>query len=63
MRRRRAGRSHGIEVSRRVADNSWDPMSGEMLIRRICVGYEDGRKTCFIPEGGEEFSPKTRRTG
>ena len=26
-----------------------------MLIRRICVRYEDGRRVCFVPEAGEEF--------
>jgi hypothetical protein len=55
MGRRRAGRSHGIEVRRRGADDSWDPVAGEMLIGRICVSYEDGRKVCFVPEAGEEF--------
>ena len=25
-----------------------------MLIRRICVRYEDGRRVCFVPEAGEE---------
>jgi hypothetical protein len=55
MGRRRGGQWHGIEVSRRGADDSWDPMAGEMLIRRICVSYEDGRKVCFVPEAGEEF--------
>jgi hypothetical protein len=55
MGRRRAGWSHGIEVKRRAADGSWDPTAGEMLIRRICVRYEDGRRVCFVPEFGEEF--------
>ena len=26
-----------------------------MLIRRICVRYEDDRKVCFVPEAGEEY--------
>lgn len=55
MGRRRGDRLHGVEVSRRAADDSWDPMTGEMLIRRICVRYEDGRRVCFIPEAEEEF--------
>lgn len=47
--------SHGVEVSRRAADDSWDPVAGEMLIRRICIRYEDGRRVCFVPEAEEEF--------
>ena len=53
--RRRGGLLHGVEVRRRVADDAWDPMASEVLIRRICVRYEDGRRVCFIPEAGEEF--------
>ena len=26
-----------------------------MLIRRICIRYDDGRRVCFVPEAGEEF--------
>jgi hypothetical protein len=26
-----------------------------VLIRRICLRYEDGRRVCFVPEAGEEF--------
>ena len=26
-----------------------------MLMRRICVRYDDGRRMCFVPEAGEEF--------
>jgi hypothetical protein len=47
MGRKRGGRLHGVEVSRRAADGSWDPTAGEM--------HEDGRRVCFIPEAGEEF--------
>ena len=55
MDRSRAGGLNSIEVSRRGADDSWDPTAGEMLIWRICVSYEDGRKVCFVPEAEEEF--------
>ena len=47
--------SHGVEVSRRAADDSWNPVAGEMQIRRICIRYEDGRRVCFVPEAEEEF--------
>jgi len=46
---------HGVEVSRRATDSSWNPVASELLIRRICVRYEDGRKVCFVPEAEEEF--------
>jgi hypothetical protein len=26
-----------------------------VLIRRICLRYEDDRKVCFVPEAGEGF--------
>ncbi len=26
-----------------------------MLMRRICVRYDDGRRACFVPESEEEF--------
>jgi hypothetical protein len=32
-----------------------EPDGQQLLIRRICVRYEDGRKVCFVPEAGEEF--------
>jgi hypothetical protein len=47
--------SHGVEVKRRAADDSWNLVAGEMLIRRISIRYEDGRRVCFVPEAGEEF--------
>lgn len=53
--RRTGAPVHGVEVSRRAADDSWDPVDGDVLIRRICVRYEDGGRVCFIPEAGEEF--------
>jgi hypothetical protein len=53
--RRGGGRLHAVEVSRRATDSSWNPVASEVLIRRICVRYEDGRKVCFVPEAGEEF--------
>jgi len=51
----RRGWSHDVQVRRRAADDSWNPVAGEMLIRRICVRYEDGGRVCFVPEAGEEF--------
>jgi hypothetical protein len=53
--RRRRGPFHGVEVSRRATDGSGDPRASEVLIRRICIHYEDGRKVCFISEASEEF--------
>jgi hypothetical protein len=56
MGRRRAGRSHGVEVKRRAANGGpGDRRASQVLIRRICIRYEDGRRVCFIPEAGEEF--------
>jgi hypothetical protein len=52
---RRRGQWHGVEVSRRAADDSWNPVAGEMQIRRISIRYEDGRRVCFIPEAKEEI--------
>ena len=45
----------GIEVKRRAKDSLDDRRSAEVLIRRICLRYEDGRRACFVPEAGEEF--------
>ena len=55
MGRRRRGPFHGVEMNRRATDGSGDPRASEILIRRICIHYEDGWKVCFIPEAGEEF--------
>jgi hypothetical protein len=56
MGRRRAGRSHGVEVKRRAANGGpGNRRAGQVLIRRICIRYEDGRRMCFVPEAGEEF--------
>ncbi len=55
MGRRRVSRLQGVEVSRRATDDSWTPVAGAMLIRRICIRYEDGRRVCFVPEAKEEF--------
>jgi hypothetical protein len=53
---RRRGRLHGVEVRRRATNGSGDPrVSAEVLIRRICVRCEDGKRMCFIPEFQEEF--------
>ena len=56
--RRRADRMYGVEVRKRPEDSKdlpGDPRASEVLIRRICLRYEDGRKVCFIPDAGEEF--------
>ena len=55
MGRRRADRSHGVEVKRRATKGPGDRRDGEVLICRICIRYEDDRKVCFVPEAGEEF--------
>lgn len=46
---------HGVEVRRRATNGEGDRRAGEVLVRRICVRYEDGRRVCFVPEAGEEF--------
>jgi hypothetical protein len=47
--------SHGVEVRRRDRGGPGDQIASEVLIRRICIRYEDDRKVCFVPEAGEEF--------
>ena len=47
--------SHGVEVRRRDGNSVGKPRTAEVVIRRICLRYEDGRKVCFVPEAGEEF--------
>jgi hypothetical protein len=51
----RRGWSHGVELRRRAKNDLGDRRASEVLIRRICVRYEDDRKVCFVPEAGEEF--------
>jgi hypothetical protein len=53
-RRRRRGPFHGVEVNRRATDGSGDPRASEVLIRRMCIHYEDDKKVCLIPEAREE---------
>ena len=53
--RRRRSWSHGVEVRRRTTNGPGDRRASEVLIRRICLRYEDDRKVCFVPEAGEEF--------
>jgi hypothetical protein len=53
--RRRRAWSHGVDVKRRTTNGPGDRRASEVLLRRICVLYEDGRKVCFIPEAEEEF--------
>ena len=45
----------GVEVRRRDTSGRGERRSAEVLIRRICLGYEDGRRVCFVPEAEEEF--------
>jgi hypothetical protein len=47
--------SHGVEVRRRDRGGPGDRRASQVLIRRICLRYEDGRRVCFVPEAGEEF--------
>jgi hypothetical protein len=49
------GWSDGIEVRRRDWGGPGDRRASKVLIRRICIRYEDDRKVCFVPEAGEEF--------
>jgi hypothetical protein len=55
---RRAERLHGVEVRRRATNGLGDRRAAQVLMRRICLRYEDGRRVCFIPEAGEEFFSK-----
>jgi hypothetical protein len=52
---RRRTWSHGVDVRRRTTNGSGDRRAREVLMRRICIRYEDGRKVCFAPEPEEEF--------
>ena len=47
--------SHGVEVRRRVTNGTGNRRASQVLIRRIYECYEDGGRTCFVPEAGEEF--------
>jgi hypothetical protein len=49
------GWSDGIEVRRRDWGGPGDRRASQVLIRRICLRYEDDRKVCFVPEAEEEF--------
>jgi hypothetical protein len=51
----RRGRLHGVAVTKRPQGSPVDPRASEVLIRRICIRYEDGRRVCFVPEAEEEF--------
>jgi hypothetical protein len=46
---------HGIRVSRRATNVPADRSANQVLIRRICLRYEDGGRACFVPEAEEEF--------
>jgi hypothetical protein len=47
--------SHGVRVRRRATNGTEEREASQVLIRRLCLRYEDGRKVCFVPEAGEEF--------
>ena len=49
------GWSHGVEVRRRDRGGPGDRRASKVVIRRICIRYEDNRKVCFVPEAEEEF--------
>jgi hypothetical protein len=53
--RRRTGQMHGVEVKRRATNGAGKRRAAEVLVRRICLHYEDGRRACFVPEAQEEF--------
>jgi len=53
--KKRRGLFHGVEVRRRATDGSGDRRVSEVLIRRICIQYEDGWKVRLFPEAREEF--------
>jgi hypothetical protein len=44
-----------VEMRSRAKNDPGDRRAGQVLMRRICVRYEDDRKVCFVPEAGEEF--------
>ena len=44
-----------MEVRRRTKNGLGDRRASEVLMRRICLRYEDDRKVCFVPKAGEEF--------
>ena len=52
---RRRACSHSVDVRRRTTNGSGDRRASEVLMRRICIRCEDGRKVCFAPEAEEEF--------
>ncbi len=52
---RKIGQMHGVEVKRRAMNGPGKRRAAEVLIRCICLRYEDGRRACFFPEAGEEF--------
>ena len=44
-----------MEMRSRAKNDPGDRRAGQVLMRRICVRYEDDRKVCCVPEAGEEF--------
>jgi hypothetical protein len=49
--------SHGVQVRRRATNGAGDRRASQVLIRRICVRYEDGRRVCWfgVPSSGTEW--------
>jgi hypothetical protein len=56
--RRRRDQLHGVAVRKHPQGSPVDPRASEVLIRRICIRYEDGRRVCFVPEAENEFSSR-----
>jgi hypothetical protein len=55
---------HGVEVRwQATTSETGDRRADQVLIRRICSRYEDGRRVCFVPESGSSTSPETTCTG
>jgi hypothetical protein len=45
---------HGVGVRRQTTTGgTGHRRAGQVLIRRIYLRYEDGRRACFVPESGE----------
>lgn len=54
----RRGWAHGVRVRRRAGHGPGVRGASQVLLRRICVRYEDRRRACFVSEAGEEFIPR-----
>jgi hypothetical protein len=51
----RRGWAHGVHVRQRAGHGPGHRGAAQVLLRRICVRYEDGGKACFVPKAGDEF--------